>query len=208
MKKIYVVGADTAYANWLCEIGFEITGEVDKADVFMFTGGEDVTPALYKHKCLPRTYNNVLRDKYEVAYFGLARERHLPMIGVCRGSQFLGAMSGAKLVQDMSHPYLHEVETFDGKRLIANSTHHQAVFIPEEMEEGKDYKLLAWAKNLSPFHSIADDKIKFSKDYRETECTWWYKTRCFGIQPHPEDTLGTPWNKWLQQEIVKYIPVV
>lgn len=208
MKKIYVVGEDVGYANWLCEIGFRLTPDKDKADVFMFTGGEDVSPILYGHGTLPRTGNNIHRDRYEIEFFQFAKNKGIPMIGVCRGSQFLGAMSGAKLVQHMSHPYLHDVKTIDGKTLVANSTHHQAVYIPDSMESGEDYTLLAWAENLSPVHLIADDKITFSKDYKETECTWWHKTKCFGIQPHPEDTLGSEWNQWLQKEIVKYIPVV
>jgi hypothetical protein len=114
-------------------------------------------------------------------------------------------MSGAKLIQDMDHPYYHDVTTYEGVKFVANSTHHQCVYIPSDLKEGDDYELLAWAENISPFHSIADDTIQFPKDYKETECTWWNKTKCFGVQSHPESTMGSPWNSWLQRQVEKFI---
>lgn len=207
MKKIYIVGGANNYANWLEQIGYNIVDTKEEADVIMFTGGEDVTPSIYKHKYLPGTYCNPSRDEKEIEFFNWALKFGLPMIGVCRGSQFIGAMSGAKLVQDMNHPYRHKVTTFDGKQLVANSTHHQAVFIPDSMVEGQDYQLLAWAENISPYHTIADDSIKFPKNYKETECTWWIKTKCFGIQSHPEMTLNSEWNTWLQEQVIQFIGV-
>jgi GMP synthase-like glutamine amidotransferase len=205
MKSLFVVGGCVGYANWLEEIGFKLTEDFESAEVFMFTGGEDVSPFLYGHEKLRGTGNNPTRDKFEVEYFNLALNKGKYMIGVCRGSQFLGAMSGGKLVQDMSHPPYHLVSTYDGGLYRANSTHHQGVYIPLSMVEGEDYKLLAWANNLSPFHTIADDTITFDRDYKETECTWWYKTKCFGVQSHPEWTLGSEWNSWLQQKVKEFI---
>ena len=204
MKKLYVVGGAVHYTNWLIPLGFELVDNAKKADVFMFTGGEDVSPEVYGHENIC-SGNNLERDIAEIRFFVYAKNNKIPMIGVCRGSQFLGAMSGAKLIQDMYHPHYHHVTTFDGQNFTANSTHHQAVFIPENMVKGVDYELLAWADNISGKYTFADKSVKFPKGYKETECTWWAKTQCLGIQSHPEDTLGTPWNAWLQSIVQKYI---
>lgn len=199
--KLHVIGGNIGYANWLEPIGYEITQDVYKAEVFMFTGGEDVTPSFYGHECFSGTYYNTRRDEIEKDYFMYALENRIPMIGVCRGSQFLGVMNGAKLIQDMSHPYKHKVKTIDRGIYECNSTHHQSVYLDPV---DSSYSLLAWAENLSPFHTIGGG-IEIPKNYKETEVTYWKRTRCLGIQSHPEDTLDSKWNTWLQYIVKEYL---
>lgn len=126
----------------------------DRMDGFLFTGGEDVSPALYNEESSPACGpSSPLRDAHETALFELARERDLPMFGICRGLQFLNVMLGGTLYQDIpaemprrstvahrqDKPYdrpTHGVrivpgtllaEQFGLDRLEVNSLHHQGV---------------------------------------------------------------------------------
>lgn len=121
---------------------------------FLFTGGHDVDPALYRAEkgphCGPANHD---RDVLEKTVFAYALEKDLPVFGICRGIQLINVLCGGTLYQDipteyqaegkvehhMSPPYnvpCHRVEILEdtplfrllGKaELAVNSYHHQAV---------------------------------------------------------------------------------
>jgi len=117
----------------------------------VLTGGADVDPARYgqlPHPALGRVAP--ARDELEWRALDLARERGMPVLGICRGIQVLNAYHGGTLYQDLrselasgiTHDqgeaigHTHEVEVVPGSRLSAmvgagripvNSYHHQAV---------------------------------------------------------------------------------
>ena len=125
---------------------------VSLCDGLLFTGGQDVSPALYGETPKP-TCGEVYpaRDRMEQALLHLALERDLPVLGICRGIQFLNAVLGGTLYQDlptehpsqtqhhMTPPYdraVHTVTLQPGTPLAellgtehigVNSYHHQAV---------------------------------------------------------------------------------
>lgn len=82
-------------------IGCPIPKEIVRgAEAIQFTGGSDVSPALYGETTDPACGGTApQRDLCEVAAFLTARETHVPMLGICRGSQFLGAMCGGTIKQ-------------------------------------------------------------------------------------------------------------
>ena len=80
--KVYVVGEATHYTKFFTNI--EIVDNMDEAQVVLFTGGEDVTPSLYKCKKHPTTYSNWHRDRVERAVFNKIRPDQLA-VGICRG---------------------------------------------------------------------------------------------------------------------------
>lgn len=80
-KKIYVVGNQIDYVNWIENC--EIVDHPEKADILFFTGGEDVTPELYGEKVGSYTYSNLKRDVFELNIFDKYINKH--KIGVCRG---------------------------------------------------------------------------------------------------------------------------
>ena len=121
-------------------------------DGFLFTGGQDVDPALYGQAPDPAMEEVCpARDGMETALLRLALERDRPVLGICRGLQFLNAALGGTLWQDlpsqrpsavchrMKPPYdrvAHEVALVPGTPLHGllgrdeigvNSCHHQAV---------------------------------------------------------------------------------
>ncbi|MGH2461681.1 MAG: gamma-glutamyl-gamma-aminobutyrate hydrolase family protein [Chloroflexota bacterium] len=75
---------------------------VQDVDGILFTGGVDVSPMLY-HEPMNGTENSDWsRDYVETEQFWLARRRHLPILGICRGLQFLNVITGGSLVQHLS----------------------------------------------------------------------------------------------------------
>lgn len=121
-------------------------------DGFLFTGGHDIDPKLYGEDKLPECAEiNPDRDALETMAYRYAYDHNVPVLGICRGIQFINVMQGGTLYQDlptqfdtkidhhMSHPYdgvCHDVvicdetplaEVLHAGTLRVNSIHHQAV---------------------------------------------------------------------------------
>ena len=125
---------------------------VDMCDGFLITGGQDVSPGIYGETarfdnidCCPRL------DTLETVLLHQALEADKPVLGICRGIQFVNAALGGTLYQDLPRevhselehhqkpPYnlpVHEVDIEPGSplygllmqgRIAVNSKHHQAV---------------------------------------------------------------------------------
>ena len=80
--KVYVVGEQTNYANFLND--FTLVDNISDAEIVIFTGGEDVDPSLYGEEKHPTTCSNIARDKKEMAEFKKIRRDQLA-VGICRG---------------------------------------------------------------------------------------------------------------------------
>ncbi|SFD11613.1 gamma-glutamyl-gamma-aminobutyrate hydrolase family protein [Ruminococcus albus] len=124
----------------------------DMCDGFLFTGGQDVDPAIYSEKkselcgeCCPE------RDVMEKLLLETSMKRNKPILGICRGIQFINAVLGGTLWQDipkqfsdkLTHcqkpPYdipVHDVSILNDTPLYellkkecisVNSYHHQGV---------------------------------------------------------------------------------
>lgn len=132
----------------------EISQLVEMCDGFLLTGGQDVNPTLYR---TDRSVNcgmpNHDRDELEQKLFALAVEKDKPVFGICRGIQFINAVCGGSLYQDlpteykadnpvehhMTPPYdvpCHQVTVLENTPLYellgettmpVNSYHHQAI---------------------------------------------------------------------------------
>jgi GMP synthase-like glutamine amidotransferase len=179
-RKIYVVGGHKNYANWMQG---EVVDDMRDADLVVFTGGEDVSPGLYRERANPKTYSNHVRDTYECQQFRTARELGKHMIGICRGSQLLCALNGGRLVQHQDNPhFVHPIITSEGKVIPVSSTHHQAMY-PYDMSP-ENYRLLAWTQGISNTHQDgSESEMHITK---EAEICYFPKTKALGIQGHPE----------------------
>lgn len=116
-------------------------------DGLLLPGGADLDPALYGEQPHPAVAVEGARDDLELAAWNAARERGVPIFGVCRGFQAINVFSGGRLVQHLeghdsatSAPEAHPLHLDPGSRLAAilgeteplrstevNSYHHQAV---------------------------------------------------------------------------------
>lgn len=124
----------------------------EQCDGFLFTGGHDVSPALYGQEPLPVCGACCAeRDAMERVLLEKALAADKAVLGICRGIQFLNAALGGTLYQDLptqapsktehhqKPPYhlpVHSVtlvkgaplqRLLDKERLAVNSYHHQAV---------------------------------------------------------------------------------
>lgn len=183
--KIYVVGGDKYYVNWIKN--HEIVYNLAEADIVYFTGGEDVSPVMYGCKKHRTTYSNINRDAYEKEIFDSVRPDQLVM-GTCRGSQFLCVMNGGKLIQNCDRHAIwgtHEIINDNGGSYQITSTHHQMAY-PFDLDP-ENYKILYWANHRSTIYE--GDKIDPQKVTKEPEITLYHlenKPKCIGIQGHPE----------------------
>ncbi|MCR5627841.1 MAG: gamma-glutamyl-gamma-aminobutyrate hydrolase family protein [Lachnospiraceae bacterium] len=124
---------------------------IDKCDGLLFTGGQDVSPKLYDEEPLDCVECCVERDKMETIVLKRAIETDKPLLGICRGIQFINAALGGTLYQDLplQHPSLtehhqkppyeipvHRAELIENTplrkclgrdKISVNSYHHQAV---------------------------------------------------------------------------------
>ncbi len=60
-----------------------LLGEETKPDLVVFTGGEDINPALYGETCLVSTIFSANRDKEDLTAWN--KYRDTPKVGICRG---------------------------------------------------------------------------------------------------------------------------
>ncbi len=130
----------------------ELAGLVELCGGILFTGGHDVSPGLYHEEPLPGLVSCCeKRDVMEAIVLRAAIELDRPILGICRGIQFINAALGGSLYQDLpsQHPSrvehhqrapydvpVHDVELKENTplsgclgvdRLAVNSCHHQAV---------------------------------------------------------------------------------
>ncbi len=130
----------------------ELKRLMDLCDGFLFTGGHDVSPQIYREEAMMGVVETcAVRDEMELFILREALRADKPVLGICRGIQFINAALGGTLYQDLpiqhpsetehhqSAPYdvpVHDVFVMEDsplydllgkKSLQVNSYHHQAV---------------------------------------------------------------------------------
>lgn len=189
--KVYVVGGGFEYIRLMYNLGCDGATGLEDADVVLFTGGEDVNPKLYGEICMAKTIFNALRDQKEEAIFKAALERELPMVGICRGGQFLNVMNGGKMWQHVdghagrNHIARVEIPPFNGKEkhrrtVKVTSTHHQ-MMIPTA-----DAIVLLTAQESRERDAPGYAQIGEHEDDPDIEAVFYDDTNCLCFQPHPE----------------------
>lgn len=83
----------------------------DKCDGLLMTGGQDVSPSLYnqkREKECGAPCNE--RDMLESSLYADALKNDKPVLGICRGIQFINVLQGGTLYQDLSVEYASGIE--------------------------------------------------------------------------------------------------
>ena len=191
----------------------DVQAHLHDAAFVCFGGGQDVHPSMYGHRNVASQCGDTksLRDLWEYEVFKMCMKMDKPMFGVCRGSQFLCAMAGGALIQDIGYGHGsdgHILETKDGRKIPMTTTHHQMMWpfiLPADQ-----YELLAWIPVLQDTtinHSDEEiDRIinkivgkKRQRNYsydalhlkivipdKEPEIVWFPKIKALACQGHPE----------------------
>lgn len=181
MTKVYIVGGNNAYQTLFQDVGFKIC-DAAQAELVCFTGGEDVSPNLYGDARHPTTHNNPHRDHRESELFKDFLARGLPMVGICRGAQFLNVMAGGRMYQNVSrHTSPHYLIDFrTGTEVWVTSTHHQM------MMPGDKGKLIG-ASYLHGEREWFDGEVaKRDTSNEDIEVVLYKRKRLLCFQPHPE----------------------
>jgi gamma-glutamyl-gamma-aminobutyrate hydrolase PuuD len=190
-KKVYLVGGRqyNEYLNWIYDLGYELTNDLNESSLVFFAGGSDCQPSLYGESEGKYTYTNPQRDLEELDIWNKSKD--IPKIGICRGNQFLSITNGYKLTQHINHPSYHLIKTIDNKSLMVSSSHHQLVLLqPGTKFKQSVFELIGWSDRLSDKHLNGDNiDYHFAQDYKEPEIVL-YQSESFGtslgIQMHPE----------------------
>jgi len=160
-------------------------------DGVLLTGGGDIDPAAFGEAPHHTVYEVApSRDTLETAVVGIALERRLPILAICRGIQLLNVALGGTLFQDvatepgtgLAHgqqeprdqpthkvrvvPESQLAETLGADELEVNSMHHQSV-----KALGNGLTAVAWAPDEIIEGIELDDRSRF----------------VVGVQWHPEE---------------------
>lgn len=189
-KKVYVIAPRMGVDWCFNEHGFEIVKNPDDADIIVWTGGEDINPALYGHSEHPTTwYSN--RDNHEVEMYLRYVNTGKLLVGICRGHQLLSAMNGAVLFQDVDRhgggSHGHDCKYLNAaggiEQISVSSVHHQMV---DPRTSSRPYEIWAWTNRSTYRDYETDERRPPDPELPDIEAIWWPETKCFGIQGHPE----------------------
>lgn len=180
---VYIVSSSPDYEILWKKFGHTVVDNINDADIVQFTGGEDVSPNYYRQKKHPKTFSNPYRDVIEKALFENCFANDVPMVGICRGGQFLNVMCGGRMLQHVTnhlgdHP-IEDVST--GRKILASSTHHQM------MVAGPGAEIVATASMGGIKEDVDEDGNVFSfTEPVDNEVIYYQLGRCLCFQPHPE----------------------
>lgn len=161
--KVHVVGNGGATETLFKSKGFEIERNLENSDILVFTGGQDINPALYGEKVRKGTYFSMERDQFEIEAYQKGKKKL--KIGICRGAQLLNVLNGGSMYQHITNhtSKKHAIYTPITRTLIGsvNSLHHQM------MLPSPSARIFAVASESTERHSYSRSFISspFENDY-------------------------------------------
>jgi putative glutamine amidotransferase len=190
------VGGNAVLIDPLAGVG-ERRSAFLQMDALLLPGGADLDPSLYGESPDPMTQVERDRDELEEGAWTSARERGLPILGVCRGMQAINVFAGGSLLQHVdghdTPPWPspkarpHQMRLIGSSRLAGildlagsdasievNSYHHQALR-PDQLGAG-----------LAVSGTTPDGELV--EAFEASDPDEWI----FGVQNHPERPEFTP----------------
>lgn len=192
---------EAQFASMFTRSGCKRAESPEKADFVVFTGGADVDPALYGEKPHPTTSIDANRDSKEMDLYLLCLDQGIPMLGICRGAQFLHVMNGGKLFQHVDHHVGdHTMLDLSTKETIhkVSSVHHQMV----NYNVSGGMEVIATVCASQNRWKTADRLEK--GHHADIEAFWYRDTCCLGIQGHPEYADYSHFAVWTLKQIEQF----
>jgi len=185
VKRVLIVCSSSDYYDMFLDKGYEIVTDITKANLVCFTGGSDVSPSMYGEEKHPKAYNDMVRDTQEANVYKECISKNIPMVGVCRGGQFLNVMNGGKMYQHVTnHTGNHNMyDVLSSQTLMCSSTHHQM------MRPSDEGTILAFAKMGGVREHMIGQCVHANiapQDSIDPEVVFYKKTQSLCFQPHPE----------------------
>ncbi len=145
-------------------------------DAVLLPGGGDIDPIRYGGEVHSEVYDvDELQDQADLDLAEAALSARLPVLGVCRGMHVLNVLKGGSLVEHMSEPHRHVVQTVVipesaglgiAGDIAISCYHHQGI---REPGEGVEVTARASDGSVEAISLVG--------------AGW-----CKGVQWHPEDT--------------------
>lgn len=181
--KVLIINGSQQYSDMFLNAGWELTTDIEEADLLQFTGGQDVSPFLYGQPVHPTTYSDPRRDLVESGYYSWGVRLGKKMAGICRGGQFLNVMNGGSMYQDIEGHAIHGTHNcFDrhaGMSYQVTSTHHQM------MKPGMSAERIAYSNERVTVTDFDGEGFTLAKRIGE-EVLYYPTTSSLCFQPHPE----------------------
>lgn len=199
----------------LLELSFQKNNVEDIAacDGFVLTGGIDVEPSIfggaqeYPHR--PESFLPE-RDAFEKLIYAHAKKEKIPVLGICRGMQYINILEGGKVYDDIgedanavhkkaAEDKVHSVSLSKDSLLyeitaqeqgLVNSAHHQAVN-PDHL--GENLMISAYSE--------AGDGIIEALEYKDKSNSGFM----IGVQWHPErmkEKESNPFSQKIKEQFI------
>jgi phosphoribosylformylglycinamidine (FGAM) synthase-like amidotransferase family enzyme len=180
--KVLIINGNEQYYDMFKALGFTLTATLLDANLVCFTGGSDVSPILYGARSHAFTGNDMYRDEKEMDDFRRAEMMGVPMVGICRGGQFLNVMCGGSMYQHVStHTNYHNITDAEtGEVVYASSTHHQM------MKPTSEAVLVAYSTNGGSREWYEGEVFHQDVSTKDIEVVYYKAHNCLCFQPHPE----------------------
>ena len=186
----------------MAEAGYTKANSIEEADVVVFIGGSDINPSLYDQRNVASGGINTVRDDLEVTAYKTARALNKVCFGICRGAQFLHAMNGGKLWQDVNNHGGRDhfiVDIDEDVRVLATSLHHQML-----QPNGKIEVIAVTEEKVATHFRDDSTDVTLGKSPEsallEIEAGAYSDTKCFFVQGHPE--IGSPeYRAWTMSKL-------
>lgn len=210
VPKVYVESRQLCLENVFRDLGWKIVDvPTQAADFIVLMGGADINPFWYKqakHSLTHRTDHSFDHMTATLAEFALMNNKNL--IGICRGAQFINAISGGSMYQHVDNHHRHHdlIDLQSGQKYRVNSIHHQ-MMIPHESAE-----IVAVADGPVAMHlhymEGSEEKMKVNTgDEPEVEALFYRETKALCFQAHPEyATLNSPTRLYFYELMKRYYP--
>lgn len=205
---VYVAGdkyEEAAFAEMFIRADCKKATDPLEADLVVFTGGPDVNPIYYDENPHSTTSWDCKRDEEDVKLYELCYANGIPMLGICRGAQFLHVMQGGKLYQDIdNHTGDHDMYAYGkggqtGRTLKVSSVHHQCVI------DSPHLGMVILGDSHGATKRWRNDKDFVEGTMGDIEAFFYPDACIIGIQGHPEYRGYNAFADWTLKVLNDYI---
>jgi GMP synthase-like glutamine amidotransferase len=185
-KTAYLATPNRAISDWLESLfGIKTIQDYQAAELLVFPGGLDVNPSLYNEPVGQRTsYSKKIDNNWTSLYRDAAGRKKI--LGICKGSHFLTAMSSGNIFQHTTGHILTDTHNIlvEGVSYPVNSTHHQ--IMNPFILDAEDYEILAYSEEMlsNCYLNGYDDCVDAPP--KEVEAIFYKGNGSLAIQFHPE----------------------